>query len=71
MPTTIELTDEQCMEVRKALDAEITRTQHALSLPFVREIHELRERADNTISVLSAVLDNPGLAAVAMTDRGR
>ena len=62
MPTTIELTDEQCIEVRKALDAEITRTKDALSLPFVREIHELRARADNTISVLSAVLKNPGLA---------
>ena len=64
MPTTIELTDEQCIEVRKALDAEITRTQQALSLPFVREIHELRERADKTISVLSAVLQAPGFTAV-------
>lgn len=71
MPTTIKLTDEQCNEVRKALNAEITRTQEALSVPFVREIHELRERADNTISVLSAVLDalGPAAAATTMTDR--
>ena len=64
MPTTIELTDEQCIEVRNALSAEITRTQQALSLPFVREINELRERADKTISVLSAVLQAPGFAAM-------
>jgi hypothetical protein len=49
--------DDERAEVTRAIEAELQRTREALTLPWLRELPDVRARADRTINSLSAVLE--------------